>query len=181
MESKQERVDWEALFVEHQARLVRTAFKVLDNLSCAQDVVQNTYLKLSEDRPVCEAREPVAYLFRMVRNLAIDAHRRATLEAGFLVGEEFGDGVAACCGTPESLLASRQQLRLVIDALSTLPERTRSAFELHRLKGLTQREIGTRLGVSITLVNFMIRDATAHCANALHGAPGRMQKKCKFS
>lgn len=181
MESKQDRVDWNALFVEHQARLVRTAFKVLDNLPWAQDVVQNTYLKLNGGGAAYEAREPVAYLFRMVRNLAIDAHRRAALEAGFLVDEELGDGVAACAGTPESLLASRQQLHIVIDALSTLPERTRSAFELHRLNGLTQREIGTQLGVSITLVNFMIRDATAHCAKALHGTPGRMQKKCKFS
>lgn len=167
MESDQGRVDWDALFVKHQAELVRTASRVLDNQSWAQDVVQNTYLKLNEAGAVCEAREPVAYLFRMVRNLAIDAYRRTVLEAGFLVDEQLGDGVAAPCGNPESLVASRQQLHIVIDALATLPERTRNAFELHRLNGLSQREIGTALGVSITLVNFMIRDATAHCTKAL--------------
>lgn len=168
MDSCQNQVDWNGLFVEHQARLVRTAFRVLDNLAWAQDVVQNTYLKLNEGSHACDAREPVAYLFRMVRNLAIDAYRRAALEASFMIDEECGDAVAASCGTPESLLASRQQLQLVVEALATLPERTRSAFELHRLGGLTQREIGIRLGVSITLVNVMIRDATTHCAKALH-------------
>ena len=62
---------------------------------------------------------------------------------------------------------TRQDLRLVADALSTLPERTRRAFELHRLDGLTQRAIADELGVSITLVNFMIRDALTRCAEAL--------------
>lgn len=159
--------DWYTVFVEHRPQLQRAAFKILGNAEWAQDVVQDTYLKMIEAAHVFEARQPLAYLFQMVRNLAIDAHRRAAVEARVFVGEEDGMDVPASSGTPESVTVSRQDLRIVADALAELPERTRRAFELHRLGGLTQREIAEDLGVSITLVNFMIRDAMTHCAAAL--------------
>jgi RNA polymerase sigma-70 factor (ECF subfamily) len=56
---------------------------------------------------------------------------------------------------------------MVSDALATLPERTRRAFELYRLGGLTQREVADELGISTALVNFMIRDALTCCRDAL--------------
>lgn len=170
MESIKKHIDWSAVFVANRPQLQRAAFKVLGNTEWAQDVVQDTYLKLTEAGHVFEARQPLAYLFQIVRNLAIDAHRRAMLEARVFADEEDGLNIPADAGTPESLTVTRQDLRIVSDALATLPERTRDAFELHRLGGLTQREIADRLGVSITLVNFMIRDAMTHCANALYKA-----------
>lgn len=89
----------------------------------------------------------------------------------FVDGDD-GLEVPASAGTPESLSVNRQELRIVADALATLPARTRQAFELHRLGGHTQREIAEQFGVSVTLVNFMIRDAMTACANALY-QPGR--------
>ena len=167
MESTEQHVNWNTVFVEHRPQLVRAAFKVLGNTQWAQDVVQDSFLKLNEAGPMFEVRQPLAYLFQVVRNLAVDAYRRAALEGRMFVGEEDGMAVPASCGTPESLTVSRQDLRIVADALATLPARTRTAFELHRLAGLTQREVGEQLGVSITLVNFMIRDAMSCCADAL--------------
>lgn len=43
------------------------------------------------------------------------------------------------------------------------PKRTRYAFEMYRLHGVPQKDIAKELGVSPTLVNFMIRDALVHC------------------
>lgn len=170
MESVNEKIaDWGRLFIELRPQLQHAAFKILGNIEWAQDVVQDAYLKIIEAASAFEARQPSAYLFQMVRNLAIDAHRRGALEAKVFVGEEDGMDVPASSGTPESVTVSRQDLRLVAEALAALPERTRRAFELHRLGGLTQREIAEELGVSVTLVNFMIRDAMAHCAAALSG------------
>lgn len=157
-------------FVEHRPQLERAAFKILVNAERAQDVVQDTYLKMIEAAGAFEVRQLVAYLFQMVRNLAIDAHRRAALEARLFAGEELGMDVPDRSGTPESITVNRQDLRIVSDALTELPERTQCAFKLHRLDGLTQREIADKLGVSITLVNFMIRDTLNHCTAALRKA-----------
>ncbi len=60
-------------------------------------------------------------------------------------------------------MARCQALRIVLAALEELPERTWHAFELHRIGGMSQRDIALQLKVSPTLVNFMIRDAHNHC------------------
>lgn len=163
-------VDLCAVFVEHRPQLQRAAFKILGNAERAQDVVQDAYCKVVEAANVFEVKQPLAYLFQIVRNLAIDAHRRAALEARFFVGEKEGLDVPERSGTPETISITRQDLSIVAKALAELPERARRAFELHRLGGLTQRDIAEKLGVSTTLVNFMIRDAMAHCAAALRAS-----------
>jgi len=51
--------------------------------------------------------------------------------------------------------------------LSRLPERTRQAFVLHRLQGLTFQQIGTQLGISVSLAHQLVRDALTYCAEQL--------------
>ena len=70
-------------------------------------------------------------------------------------------------GNPGSGTSWRQAhfstLENIADALTELPSRTRYAFEMYRLHGVPQKDIAKELGVSPTLVNFMIRDALVHC------------------
>jgi DNA-directed RNA polymerase specialized sigma24 family protein len=70
----------------------------------------------------------------------------------------------------------------VAAALAELPERTRYAFEMHRIQGVSQKEIAIALGVSPTLVNFMIRDALVHCRKKLQGSEEmRHERRCCFN
>lgn len=98
------------VFVAQRSQLKAVALKILGNVHRAEDVVQDAYLKLLEAPVATEVHQPVAYLFQLVRNLAIDRHR----------------------------------LRLVSDALASLPERTRRAFELYRLGGVDSARGGAR-------------------------------------
>jgi len=158
------------VFIAYRSQLCHAAMKILGNRERADDVVQDAYLKIIEADAVFDVRQPVAYIYQVVRNLAIDRHRRCALESGFFACEEEGLEVPAPSGTPEAIAIGRQELGRVARALGELPERTRKAFELYRVGGLTQREIAERLGVSTTLVNFMIRDAIDHCRAALGGS-----------
>ncbi|MNT67621.1 extracytoplasmic-function sigma-70 factor [compost metagenome] len=58
-------------------------------------------------------------------------------------------------------------LELIAGALAELPERTRRAFEMHRIHGMKQKDIAQALGVSTALVNGMIRDAMLRCREVL--------------
>lgn len=162
--------DLEDIFVGQRQQLCQVAARILGSRDRAEDVVQDAYLKVMEAKATFSIRQPAAYVFRIVRNLAIDHYRRSSLESDVFTVEEAGQGVPSPAGTPETVSIGRQELGLVARALEELPERTRRVFELYRVNGHTQREIAKMFDVSPTLVNFMIRDALNHCRSALHTA-----------
>lgn len=170
MYSQLQEDDLVAIFIAHRRQLCDVAAKVLGSRDKADDVVQDAYLKVVEAGGACAVKQPTAYVYRIVRNLAIDRYRRRTFESGlFATTDE--EQYASSVGTPESISMSRQHLGLVAAALGELPDRTRRAFELCRIGGHTQREVAELLDVSPALVNFMIRDAHNHCRATL-GAAG---------
>jgi RNA polymerase sigma factor (sigma-70 family) len=159
--------DLSSAFVAHLPRLQRTAQRILGDPAHAADVVQDVYLKAMEWTGGVAVKQPVAYLTQVARNLAIDARRRAALEARTFVDDRTALDLPGRAATPESETMNREDLRLVAETLAGLPERTRRAFELHRLGELTQSEIAGRLGVSTARVNGLVQEAVARCARAL--------------
>lgn len=105
----------------------------------------------------------LSYLFQIVRNLAIDHYRKQALEQKYSGPEEEGLNVVIQGASPETSHINFSTLEHIADALTELPSRTRYAFEMYRLHGVPQKDIAKELGVSPTLVNFMIRDALVHC------------------
>ncbi|MCP1572419.1 RNA polymerase factor sigma-70 [Herbaspirillum rubrisubalbicans] len=154
-------------FIGQRQRLREAAQRILGCPHRAEDVVQDAYLKIHEVPASFDIRQPQAYLLRIVRNLAIDRHRRSAFESDVFAAEEDGLAVHEEAQGPEAIAIGRQTLARISQALDSLPARTRRAFELYRLAGLSQREIASELGVSVTLVNFLIRDALASCRQHL--------------
>jgi RNA polymerase sigma-70 factor (ECF subfamily) len=56
-------------------------------------------------------------------------------------------------------MRDRQVVGLIEKALSALSPRTRVAFQLYRLEGLTQRDIAAQMGCALGLVNRLIAEA----------------------
>jgi RNA polymerase sigma factor (sigma-70 family) len=155
------------IFLAKRPRLVQIAARIIGCQCLAEDIVQETMLKICESGLEADVKSPTAYLFRMVRNLAIDGARRRGREMRLGTSEEGGPELISACPCPEETMTRCQALRIVMAALAELPERTRHAFELHRIEGVSQRDIASRLQVSPTLVNFMVRDAHNHCRSRL--------------
>ncbi|MET0266312.1 MAG: RNA polymerase factor sigma-70 [Duganella sp.] len=153
-------------FVVSRAQLHEAAMRILGCRQRAEDVLQDAYLKLADGIEELHINNPLAYLYQLVRNLAIDRYRRGQFELQVFSPEEDGLHVGSA-STPEAQAIDTQHLLIVARALGSLPERTRAAFELHRLGGQTQREVAAQLGISTTLVNFLIRDAMDCCRAAL--------------
>lgn len=147
------------VFIEHRVQLWSIAHKVVGTADLADDVVQEAYLKVVHAR-TREVDKPFSYCCQVVRNVAVDFCRRHAVESSHRTHTESGDlPQVPCAACPERELDERRTLDAVDKALDAVPARTRRAFELHCLAGLTQREIGQRLGCSATLVNFMVKDA----------------------
>ena len=161
------RDDLIAVFMTHRPNLIKLASRILGCRCLAEDMVQETMLKICESGVDEDVQTPAAYLFRMVRNLSIDCARRRARERGLAELEEEGTQLAAPCPCPETTMARCQALRIVMSALQELPERTSHAFQMHRIDGVSQRDIASQMHVSPTLVNFMVRDAHNHCRSKL--------------
>lgn len=160
----------EATFIAHRLQLRGAAQKIVGQRELADEVTQEAYFKLTDAALSAKVQQPLAYCFQVVRNLAIDHRRRMSFEANVFTAEDEGMHVPASQATPEQYAISRQNLGLIDKVLESLPMRTRQAFEMYRINGQTQRDIGQALGVSAALVNAMIREATdalMHCRHLL--------------
>ncbi|MGH6649394.1 sigma-70 family RNA polymerase sigma factor [Aquabacterium sp.] len=148
------------VFVANRAYLRRVAQKIVHTVDLADEVIQDAYLKLIHGGIEREIRKPLCYCCQVVRNMAFDYHRQRAVESNYRICCDDVEAIGpVSCNLPELTFRGRQALELVDKVLGALAPRTRLAFELNRLNGLTQREIGGRLGCSATLVNFMIKEA----------------------
>jgi RNA polymerase sigma-70 factor (ECF subfamily) len=150
------------VFIQHHPQLRQMALNIVRAADFADDIMQDAYLRLAEDGSLGGVQKPLCYCYQVVRNLAMDHFRRHSTEASYRTYGLDVEGMERACGvTPDKVLNQRRVVDAVEQALKTLPARTRRAFELHRLHELSQRDVAAQLGCSATLVNFMMRDASA--------------------
>lgn len=155
--------DTMSLFIAHRRPLIEYATGIVGSRAHAEDVVQEAWFRLSSMDDSSLVREPRNYLYRLVHNLAIDTRRRIARELGRSVPEEIALSIADEAPSSEQALAGREELRVVLEALAELPERTRLAVRLNRVEGLKLREVADRLGMSVTRTHVLIASAIAHC------------------
>lgn len=162
--------DHETVFLTYRTALIQSVTSLLGCRSRAEDVVQEGFIKFTECVRGGEIRHPVAFLFRTVRNLAVDRWRRLTLEVRSGAGQEVPETAQSPVASPEDSAIQRDELRIVAAALRELSEPCRRAFEMHRLGGYTHEEIARTLGVSPSMVDKHIRQALTHCRTRLREA-----------
>ncbi len=161
--------DITALFTEHRRSLVDYATGIVGSRTQAEDLVQEAWLRLEQAARQQFLKEPLGYLYRIVRNLALDGQRRSALE-----GRIFGGSAEQMAGvlpdtqpTAEMVAVYKDDLRLLREALAELPERTRVAFEMHRLGGCKLREIAAVLGISTPMAQILVMDGLQHVKHRL--------------
>jgi RNA polymerase sigma-70 factor (ECF subfamily) len=153
-------------FLEIRAELVRFLTR-RNGKAAAEDVVQETWLKLHERGDTESWHEPRAVLFTTAANLGTDVQRReARSDRLFARDGELPEAVSPGAD-PESQAQTESELNSVAAALQELPAQCREAFLLNRLEGLTHSEIAQRLGVSTKTVQRHIERALRRCVQVL--------------
>lgn len=161
------------LYLTHRAALVDYAAPIVGCRSRAEDVVQEAWLRFNgREEQGTGVNNPVGYLYRIVRNLALDLTRRIATERRQPDGDELLSDLPSSTASPEQQAASLDELQVISEALAELPERTRVAFEMHRLGGYTLQQVAAALGVSLGLTHQLVHDALSHCADRLEQANG---------
>jgi RNA polymerase sigma factor (sigma-70 family) len=127
------------------------------------DVVQETYMRLLRARENGDVASPKAFMFAVARNLALDRLRhRQVARAEPLVESEALSVLEEGEGIPEAI-AHNQELELLTEAIQSLPDRCRQIFTLRKVYGLSQSEIGERLGLSENTVSAQLTIGVKKC------------------
>ena len=143
-----DRETFAALFRRFYTPLARYARRLTGNDAMAEDVLQDVFAKLWEDRERITVEVSFkALLYTMVRNRALNMNRRSRRIATDVVVEDLHDWQDAAPAPTEVLAAAdlRGHLYQWIDELA--PRRA-EAFTLSRYQGLSHREIAAVMGVS---------------------------------
>lgn len=163
--------DLATLFKRHAKDIAQALRRRGLTADIAADLTQDTFVRVLVSPPADNApvNNPAAYLFRVARNLSIDHQRRERLLNRVDLCEDSFAAILDPSPSQEVTVYDRQKLALTSAALSELPERTRRAFELHRIEEMTVAEVAAELGLSRSRVWALLRDAYEHVDVRLSG------------
>lgn len=154
-------IELQVLFERHAPPLLAYLKSQLNDAQLADDLMQESFARLTEHYPQGKIQDSESWLFRTARNLLFDHYRQQQRRQT----TAFSDDEMAHfpCGDPnaEQRAIDHQQVEMIIACLLTLPERTQTIFRLSRFEGLAQTEIATRLGVSLSTVEKHLAQALA--------------------
>jgi RNA polymerase sigma-70 factor (ECF subfamily) len=147
------------------------------NRSEAEDLTQETFVRLIRANALARAEEADAYVFRTASNLLRDRARALTRAKAFFLKPVEGlsdsevdvDFVEDC--SPERVLIGRESLFEVLSCLEELGERTRSIFILFQLEGMKQKDIAALYGLGLSTVERHVMSAVLHLARRFGRAP----------
>lgn len=158
------------LFMSHRGALVDYAAGIVGNHAHAEDLVQEAWLRFDKAARRRSLEQPLGYLYRIVRNLALDGRRRMARESRVVTGGDFNAATGTSpdeAPSPEKVALDRDELELVVAAMAELPERTRIALEMHRFGGCKLKEIAAFLGISVPMAHVLVADGVQHCKRRL--------------
>lgn len=138
------------LLERHARNVFKTAFRVTRNEQSAEDVVQETFLRVHRQLHRFDRRARFGtWLYRIAMNCAIDLMRKEKRRDARapMQDESLLDGLASSAPGPERVTRSHEIGTAVEHVLETLSPAERTAFVLRHHEGRSIAEIGEILGV----------------------------------
>ena len=136
-------------------KLFRLALRITMNKAEAEDVVQDTLLKVWEHREEWEQINNLeAFAIATCRNRALDIMKRAGRNT-----EKLDEMAHFSSQTPQEQLEADEQISLVNRLMDDLPEVQRTIMLLRDIEGKTYQEIAQTLDISETQVKVYLHRA----------------------
>lgn len=153
------------LFTDHRKDIIAFLIRRVACPETAQDLSQETYIRLLRQESLPHADNLTGYLYRTAERLAIDflRHHQRTASNALPLDEEL-----ECPNLhPEPLAILRQQCEILLDAIASLPNQCRQVFLLRKIDELSYAEIAARLAISEKTVQRQLVKAMLHCHSRL--------------
>lgn len=155
------------LFRDHRESIVNYLLQKVRCPDTAQDLSQETYLRLLRQESVPHADNLTGYLYKTAERLAIDFLRYDKRIGNYL--SPLDDSLEWECPKPhpEAMIILRQQCELLLDAIAALPVQCRHVFLLRKIDELSYAQIAEKLAISEKTVQRHLVKAMLHCHRRL--------------
>lgn len=132
-----------ALYEATRTAVYGYALSILKNAQDAEDVLQETYLRIFDGAPGYESRgAAMAWIFRIVKNLALIKLRSSRRQLPDQTPEYF---------SPDTALSTQDRL-LLTAAMERLDDQERQIVMLHAVAGFRHREIAEQMQLALSTV-----------------------------
>lgn len=164
-----------------EARLLAYARKFCrDGQADPEDLVHDAFARVIACKTWREIANPAAFASRTLRNVALDGLRRRKVLTITAVADFDLIGGMDESPDPETVLASRDELRQLREAIAELPTQCRRVFTLRKVYSLSPGEIAVRMGLSVSTVEKHLIKGLRYCSEKLGrqgaGQPSRIDE-----
>src|SRR6188472_2647285 len=164
---------WEDIVRLHSARVYRLAYRLTGNPHDAEDLTQETFVRVFRSLADFTPGTFEGWLHRITTNLFLDMVRRKQRIRFDALGDDAAERLPSKEPTPQQLFNDAHFDADVQQALDTLAPEFRAAVVLCDIEGLSYEEIAATLGVKLGTVRSRIHRGRSHLRKALeHRAPG---------
>jgi len=139
--------------------MLRYSVKLIGDRDAAEDVVQETFLRLWRERNGLRTFALRSYLYRIAHNLVLDELRKRQVRRRWFAAESAQQRVVSY--ELEERSERADLYNVVRAAIESLPARRREAFTLAYLHGHTYRQVAEVMGISPETVKKQITLALA--------------------
>lgn len=137
---------------QHLGPITRFSFRMLGDAAEAEDVAQETFLRLWRELPRWEAKARLTtWLHKVAHNLCIDRLRARRPLSGQNASELVDPRAEAL-----AQLEEHQRADAVARALAELPERQRAAVTLVYHQGLSNKQAAEVLGIDVDALESLL-------------------------
>lgn len=153
----------EILYDRHSATVLGLALKIMGDRAAAEDVLQETFWRVWKSAATFQPQRGsfISWLFRIARNLAIDAYRRSRVRPQSLPASEQDTSVLDQTPDPDMDVAdqalSALETKQVRIAMNTLPGVQRQVIEMAYFHGMTRQEIAQATGEALGTIHTRAR------------------------
>ncbi|MGH3745428.1 MAG: RNA polymerase sigma factor SigE [Mycobacteriales bacterium] len=159
---------WEQVVEQNAPRVYRLAYRLTGNQQDAEDLTQETFIRVFRNLDRYEPGTFEGWLHRITTNLFLDGARRRQ-RIRFVPLPDDAERLAGRESTPEGAVLDRGFAADVEAALLALPPDFRAAVVLADIEQLSYEEIAATLGVKIGTVRSRIHRGRAQLRTALAG------------
>lgn len=149
--------EFKARFLPCYQKLYRIAYRYMGNACDAEDMVQNTYLKLWEKQDFLEGVEnDEAYAVTTLKHLCLDKLKAPLVQTdddSGLVGESSPEP------PPDQALEQKEEMKIVMRIIYELPEQQRQVVLMRHFEEKSTEEIERETGLSNVNIRVLLSRA----------------------